>query len=129
MDGSIAALRYRSIVPRSRSRIVELLSTDVASAVRREIALELHRVCLVAGAGAEDDAAVTDAAVVDLRALLGNARADQRAEQRACRAPRAGTRDRAGDWTGDDQADPRNRDRAGCREERSECGAHAKARR
>ena len=55
---------------------------DVASAVCREVALQLLGMRLVPRACAKDDAALADAAVVFRGALFGDAGADQYSDER-----------------------------------------------
>src|SRR5918995_1398465 len=108
---------------------------DVASAVCREVALQLRGMRLVACARAEDDAALADAAVVHHGTLLGDAGTDQCSDERTRRAAGARTGNRTGERSRDHQADTRDDNRGGRREQRSEggsdphpcCTAHAGA--
>jgi hypothetical protein len=57
------------------------LSQDIARAVAAEVSLQLGRVRVVSGAGAKDDAALLETALIFGGAILRNACANQRADK------------------------------------------------
>src|SRR5688500_14203626 len=78
---------------------------------------------------ADDDAAFVDAALVLAHAILGNAGADQRADNAARGAARARTRQRRRDRTRHDETKAGNNHRRANREDRRQRGADAAANR
>ena len=74
------------------------------------LALEVARILVGSRRHAHQDAAVLDAFLVVLDALLRNAPADQRADDAAGRRAGAGTGNGGGQRAGDDEAEPRQRD-------------------
>src|SRR5690606_38025020 len=77
------------------------LVVDVAGAVAVPLVREVVAVLVAARVRADDDAALLEVGLVRLRAFLGDARADERADDAAGRAARARTREGAGQRPGD----------------------------
>src|SRR6188768_2263217 len=100
---------------------------DVASAVRGEVLLEFGGMRFVSGTRAENDSAFADAALINLRPILGDARADQRTHERARGTSGASTGDRAGNRTCDDETEAGNRNGRRRGDQRADCRSYAEA--
>src|SRR6185436_8617239 len=118
--------------PSSRSyappRLVNARPIDLLASRIGPPTLDVVRILVGARRDPEDDAALLDALLVDLRALLGDAVPDQRTDQRADRSTRTTSRHRRGERAHRDDGHERNGDarRGEPDEERAEAGARCR---